>query len=142
MLETTNISVLINELLEIEHGRVQRRTSVTNAHALYVALSKCKELVQVTDEMFNIQFVNKATERHLGFKNEELKGKPISEIHQGSDYTNQIARHQGRGKEWEGSVICYRKGSEPVSVLCRVVGASINSGCVILNLIFSVLLNN
>lgn len=101
--------------------------SISNTNALYIALSKCKDLVQVTDEAFNVQFVNKATENVLGFKSEDLKGKPISDIHQSSEYHNQMIHFLNRGKEWEGAVTCIRKGGEPITLLCRVVSSSLSS---------------
>lgn len=103
------------------------RISVTNANALYIALSKCKDLIQVTDDSFNLLFVNKATENFLGIKNEDVKGKPISEIHQTTDHHNQMTYLLGRGKEWEGSVTCIRKTGEPIPLICRVVSSSLSS---------------
>ncbi|KAK6624730.1 hypothetical protein RUM44_011590 [Polyplax serrata] len=127
LIETSNVGVLVNELVEIEHSEVRPRMSISNTNALYIALSKCKDLVQVTDEAFNVQFVNKATENVLGFKSEDLKGKPISDIHQSSEYHNQMIHFLNRGKEWEGAVTCIRKGGEPITLLCRVVSSSLSS---------------
>lgn len=54
ILETTSQYVLSNELLQIEQTDVNLRASVCNAHALYTALSKCRQLVQITDDNFQV----------------------------------------------------------------------------------------
>lgn len=121
------MSVLVNELVEIEQSEVKPRTSIANAHALYVALSKCKDLVQITDENFHLQYINRASEQYFGVRNEDVKGKPIGELHQGADYQSAISHQLARGKEWEGAVTCRRKSSDPISLPCRVIGSSTSS---------------
>lgn len=117
----------MNELVSIEQNEVKPRISIANSHAMFVALSKCKDLVQITDDSFIIQYINRATELYLGFRNDEVKGKSIWEIHNGTEYQSAISHQLIRGKEWEGLMMCRRKYGESIVLPCRVVGSSVQN---------------
>lgn len=74
---------------------------------------------------FSLQFVNKISEKLLGYKTSEILGKTIAEI---VLYDNFILmeQHISKGREFEGNMNCKRKNNQMITISCRVIPFSIS----------------
>lgn len=50
MTECTHESILSNQLIGIYASEIQPRIQFASAHALYVAVDRCRDMVHVTDD--------------------------------------------------------------------------------------------
>lgn len=55
MIESTNLMVNTNELLQLKHSDIRPQAQLATTQALYAALDKCKDLVHITDETYRVQ---------------------------------------------------------------------------------------
>lgn len=118
--ESHSVGVCLNELVQLQHSEVHPRVQLATAQALYVALDKCKDLVHVTDSSHNLQYLNRASERLLGYRTEELVGHNLLEMHQ-AESVEVMMQQLHRGHEWEGWLNCKRKTGDTVSLSCRII---------------------
>ncbi|XP_046472198.1 high affinity cAMP-specific and IBMX-insensitive 3',5'-cyclic phosphodiesterase 8A isoform X2 [Neodiprion pinetum] len=120
LLECSQENLLANELVNIHASELQPRLHLAAFHALYVAVDRCRDMVHVTNDRHVVQFANKASERFLGYKPEELLGNKIMDI-VSSDNFVLMDQHLRRGREWEGNMNCKRKSSKTITINCRIV---------------------
>ncbi|CAK9826092.1 High affinity cAMP-specific and IBMX-insensitive 3',5'-cyclic phosphodiesterase 8A [Anthophora retusa] len=118
--ECSHERILINELVGIYTSALLPRTQLAAANALYVALDRCRDMVHVTNDKHIVQFVNKISEKLLGYKTSEMLGKSIAEI---VFYDNFILmeQHISKGREFEGNMNCKRKNNQMITISCRVI---------------------
>ena len=69
---------------------------------------------------FVLQFVNKASERLLGYRYEEMLGKNLAEIITCENFALMDQQLQ-RGREFEGNLNCKRKFNDTITINCRIV---------------------
>ncbi|XP_044008937.1 high affinity cAMP-specific and IBMX-insensitive 3',5'-cyclic phosphodiesterase 8 isoform X3 [Aphidius gifuensis] len=120
MTECTHESILSNQLIGIYASEIQPRMQFASAHALYVAVDRCRDMVHVTDDQHIVRFVNKASERLLGYKYEEMLGRNLSEIITCENFTLMDQQLQ-RGREFEGNMNCRRKFNDTITINCRII---------------------
>lgn len=74
----------------------------------------------LNDTLFLLQFVNRISEKLLGYKVSEILGKNIAEIVM---YDNFILmeQHISKGREFEGNMNCRRKNNQMITISCRVI---------------------
>lgn len=53
--ETANITVCLNELMQLKHSDIRPVAQYTTSQALYAALDKCKDIVVITDDISRLQ---------------------------------------------------------------------------------------
>ncbi|XP_017795961.1 PREDICTED: high affinity cAMP-specific and IBMX-insensitive 3',5'-cyclic phosphodiesterase 8A-like isoform X2 [Habropoda laboriosa] len=120
LMECSHERILINELVGIYTSALLPRTQLAAANALYLALDRCRDMVHVTNDKHIVQFVNKISEKLLGYKTSEILGKSIAEI---VFYDNFILmeQHISKGREFEGNMNCKRKNNQMITISCRVI---------------------
>ncbi|XP_043517102.1 high affinity cAMP-specific and IBMX-insensitive 3',5'-cyclic phosphodiesterase 8 isoform X1 [Frieseomelitta varia] len=125
LMECSHERILINELVGIYASALVPRTQLAAANALYLALDRCRDMVHVTNDKHIVQFVNKISEKLLGYKTSEILGKSITDI---VIYDNFILmeQHISKGREFEGNMNCKRKDNQTITISCRVIPYSIS----------------
>lgn len=125
LMECSHERILINELVGIYASALVPRTQLAAANALYLALDRCRDMVHVTNDKHIVQFVNKISEKLLGYKTSEILGKSITDI---VIYDNFILmeQHISKGREFEGNMNCKRKNNQTITISCRVIPYSIS----------------
>ncbi|XP_071862597.1 phosphodiesterase 8 isoform X2 [Bombus fervidus] len=125
LMECSHERLLINELVGIYTSALLPRTQLAAANALYVALDRCRDMVHVTNDKHIVQFVNKISEKLLGYKTSEILGKSIADI---VVYDNFVLmeQHISKGREFEGNMNCKRKNNQMITISCRVIPFSIS----------------
>ncbi|XP_032689569.1 high affinity cAMP-specific and IBMX-insensitive 3',5'-cyclic phosphodiesterase 8 isoform X2 [Odontomachus brunneus] len=120
MIECSHEGILINELVGIYTSSLLPRTQLAAAHALYLALDRCRDMVHVTNDKNVVQFQNKVSEKLLGYTTEEMMGRNLSEI---VFYENFALMEQqlSKGREFEGNMNCKRKNNQMITINCRII---------------------
>ncbi|XP_077269546.1 phosphodiesterase 8 isoform X2 [Temnothorax americanus] len=120
LIECSHEGILINELVGIYTSSLLPRTQLAAAHALYLALDRCRDMVHVTNDKNIVQFLNKVSEKLLGYKTEEMMGRNLSEI---VFYENSALMEQqlAKGREFEGNMNCKRKNNQMITINCRII---------------------
>ncbi|XP_046403889.1 high affinity cAMP-specific and IBMX-insensitive 3',5'-cyclic phosphodiesterase 8-like [Ischnura elegans] len=124
LVETTSVGACMAEITQAEHCDVSLKQQLATANTLLVALNKCREIIHVTDASHQIQYVNRASERLIGYRLEEARGKCL--LQRGSEdevMTQQLLK----GHSWEGSVACSRQTGDSVTLNCRIVPVAVSS---------------
>ncbi|XP_053999390.1 LOW QUALITY PROTEIN: high affinity cAMP-specific and IBMX-insensitive 3',5'-cyclic phosphodiesterase 8-like [Hylaeus anthracinus] len=120
LMECSHEGILINELVGIYTSALLPRTQLAAASALYVALDRCRDMVHVTNDKHIVQYVNRISEKLLGYKTSEMLGKNIGEI---VYYENFVLMEQqiSKGREFEGNMNCRRENNRMITINCRVI---------------------
>ncbi|XP_011684363.1 PREDICTED: high affinity cAMP-specific and IBMX-insensitive 3',5'-cyclic phosphodiesterase 8A isoform X1 [Wasmannia auropunctata] len=120
LMECSHEGILINELVGIYTSSLLPKTQLAAAHALYLALDRCRDMVHVTNDKNIVQFLNKVSEKLLGYKTEEMMGINLSEI---VYYENSALMEQqlSKGREFEGNMNCKRKNNQMITINCRII---------------------
>ncbi|CAG2101685.1 unnamed protein product, partial [Medioppia subpectinata] len=102
LLESCNLGVCLNELVQLEHNDIAIQCKLKASHALFTALDSCKDGVIVTGPNHDIQYVNQSIEKLLGFRYEEMIGKNAYDLHRSdsfkTDIVDSINMHMNKGK--------------------------------------------
>lgn len=120
LMECSHEGILINELVGIYTSSVLPKTQLAAAHALYLALDRCHDMVHITNERNIVQFLNKVSEKLLGYKAEELVGRNISEIVYYENFSL-MEQQLSKGREFEGNMNCKRKNNQMIMINCRII---------------------
>ncbi|XP_012277086.1 high affinity cAMP-specific and IBMX-insensitive 3',5'-cyclic phosphodiesterase 8 isoform X2 [Orussus abietinus] len=120
MTECSHEGILVNEMVGIYSSEVQPRNQLSAIHTLYLAVDRCRDMVQVTNDRHTVQFVNKASEKLLGHKVDEMVGKDLTDIVTCENFVLMDQQLQ-RGREFEGNMTCKRKGNDTITINCRIV---------------------
>ncbi|XP_056636581.1 high affinity cAMP-specific and IBMX-insensitive 3',5'-cyclic phosphodiesterase 8 isoform X2 [Diorhabda sublineata] len=122
MVETTNVVACLNELILLRHSDIRPLAQHTTTQGLYSALDKCRDLVIVTDDTYKLQYINRACEKQLGVRQEEILGKTLQDqIASDPIQINSMASSLLRGKEWSGPVTLKKKPLDNVLSSCKAV---------------------
>ncbi|KAL1429882.1 hypothetical protein MTO96_015388 [Rhipicephalus appendiculatus] len=79
--ETCSHGVCLNEMIQIEHNDLANLRKLEASEALFSALHFTRDGVIVTGPSHDIQFMNHAAERLVGYTAEELLGENAQELH-------------------------------------------------------------
>ncbi|XP_018307172.1 high affinity cAMP-specific and IBMX-insensitive 3',5'-cyclic phosphodiesterase 8A isoform X2 [Mycetomoellerius zeteki] len=120
LMECSHESILINELVGIYTSSLLPRTQLAAAHALYLALDRCRDMVHVTNDKNIVQFLNKVSEKLLGYKVEEMMGRNLSEIVYYENFPL-MEQQLSKGREFEGNMNCKRKNNQMITINCRII---------------------
>ncbi|XP_069963993.1 high affinity cAMP-specific and IBMX-insensitive 3',5'-cyclic phosphodiesterase 8 isoform X2 [Bactrocera oleae] len=117
--ETTNLSICNIELKQILHSIVRPHNVMSTQQALYTALHRLKEVILITDNHLRIQYANRAAERLLNMRLDEIISKPLADIFISDVSTIMI--HGRKNKEFDEILTVRRKGQEDVAMHVRVI---------------------
>ncbi|XP_011181542.3 high affinity cAMP-specific and IBMX-insensitive 3',5'-cyclic phosphodiesterase 8 isoform X1 [Zeugodacus cucurbitae] len=117
--ETTNLSMCNIELKQILHSIVRPHNVMSTQQALYTALHRLKEVILITDNHLRIQYANRAAERLLNMRMDEIISKPLADIFISDVSTIMI--HGRKNKEFDEILTVRRKGQEDVAMHVRVI---------------------
>ncbi|XP_076237354.1 phosphodiesterase 8 [Calliopsis andreniformis] len=120
LMECSHEGILINELVGIYASALLPRTQLAAASALYLALDRCRDMVHVTNDKHIVQFVNKISEKLLGYKTSEMLGKNIGEIIYYENFSL-MEQQISKGREFEGNMNCKRQNNQMITINCRVI---------------------
>lgn len=67
-----------------------------------------------------LQFLNKVSEKLLGYKTEELVGRNLGEIVHYENFTL-MEQQLSKGREFEGNMNCKRKNNQMITINCRII---------------------
>ncbi|PSN58085.1 High affinity cAMP-specific and IBMX-insensitive 3' [Blattella germanica] len=111
--ETSCLSQCMNELLQLYTSDVEPRVQLATSQAVYLALDKSTDVVHITDENLNIQYMNRSSERFLGYTIKDVFGKPLLD-NNSVDNKELMVQQLQRGREWEGLITWKRKLGEAI----------------------------
>ncbi|XP_053964942.1 high affinity cAMP-specific and IBMX-insensitive 3',5'-cyclic phosphodiesterase 8 isoform X2 [Anastrepha ludens] len=117
--ETTNLSMCSIELKQILHSIVRPHNVMSTQQALYTALHRLKEVILITDNHLRIQYANRAAERLLNMRLDEIISKPLTDIFI-TDVSSFMMQSR-KNKEFDEILTVRRKGQEDVSMHIRVI---------------------
>ncbi|XP_074649717.1 high affinity cAMP-specific and IBMX-insensitive 3',5'-cyclic phosphodiesterase 8B-like [Tubulanus polymorphus] len=124
-LENTNIGTCINELLTLEHNDVLTQRKLQAGIALFTALEHVSDAIEITNQDLEIEFVNPAHEKMLGFTSDEVVGKDVRQLptsdRNSDDLLETIMSQIKKGKPWRGSYFAKRKNSENLQHNCHII---------------------
>jgi len=89
-LETYSLGICLNELVQLEHNEISAQFKLKAAQALFAALDNCRDGIILTGPNNDIQFVNHAIEKLLGFRAEDMIGKNAQDLHKTDNYKSEI----------------------------------------------------
>jgi PAS domain-containing protein len=90
LLETYSLGICLNELVQLEHNEISIQCKLKAAHALFYALDCCKDGIIVTGPNHDIQYVNHATEKLLGFRLDDILGKSAHDLQRSDSFKTDI----------------------------------------------------
>ncbi|XP_017488576.1 PREDICTED: high affinity cAMP-specific and IBMX-insensitive 3',5'-cyclic phosphodiesterase 8A isoform X3 [Rhagoletis zephyria] len=117
--ETTNLSMCSIELKQVLHSIVRPHNVMSTQQALYTALHRLKEVILITDNHLRIQYANRAAERLLNMRLDEIISKPLTDIFITDVST--FMMHTRKNKEFDEILTVRRKGQEDVPMHVRVI---------------------
>ncbi|ESO88093.1 hypothetical protein LOTGIDRAFT_126656, partial [Lottia gigantea] len=124
-IETSNVGCCINEFLQLEYGEIRSQLKLRACGALFTALDNVNDLVEITNQDHEIQYVNHGFERLTGYTSEEVYNKDSRELSKNDknkpDLHETITDQVKKGKTWEGSYYTRRKSGDVFPSFCRVI---------------------
>ncbi|XP_064608672.1 high affinity cAMP-specific and IBMX-insensitive 3',5'-cyclic phosphodiesterase 8B-like isoform X2 [Liolophura sinensis] len=122
--ENANVGACMNELLFIEHGEARSQLKLQACSALFTALEHTSDSVEITNEDHEIQYINPAHERLLGYRADEILGKDAQDFSQSDknkpDLQETINGQLRKGKVWSGLCYVRRKSGECLQQHCHI----------------------
>ncbi|CAO1311194.1 unnamed protein product [Diamesa hyperborea] len=110
-MESPHVSICSSELRQIQHSLIRPQNVLATQQVLYTALHRARDTMIITDETLRIQYTNKATERMLGMKIDEIVGRPLQDI-VNSD-VSMLLSQTNKMKEFDGTLTFNRKMHDP-----------------------------
>lgn len=122
IIESPHVSICSSELRQIQHSLVRPQNVISTQQALYTALHRSREAVIITDDSLRAQYANRASEKVLNMKLDEIVGRSLSDLVT-ADISN-ILSHTTRHKDYEGFISTRRKSQETLHIHVRAVPVS------------------
>ncbi|CAO2614011.1 High affinity cAMP-specific and IBMX-insensitive 3',5'-cyclic phosphodiesterase 8A [Lemmus lemmus] len=79
-IENPNLMACYNELLQLAFGEVRSQLKLRACNAVFTALEKSQEAIEITSEDHIIQYANPAFETTMGYQSGELIGKELAHV--------------------------------------------------------------
>lgn len=122
IIESPHVSICSSELRQIQHSLVRPQNVISTQQALYTALHRSREAIVITDDALRTQYANRASERVLNMKLDEIVGRPLGDL-VAADISN-IVSQTSRHKDYEGYISTRRKSQETLHIHVRAVPVS------------------
>lgn len=130
--ETCSLGVCLNEMIQLEHNDLVNLWKLRASEALFSALHFARDGVIVTGPAHEIQFMNRAAEKLVGYSVEEMLGVDAQELHRTdslkADVATSIYTQLKKGKEWEGTLFHKRKSGECIPMWSKIAPVEIHTG--------------
>lgn len=130
--ETCSLGVCLNEMIQIEHNDLISLWKLRASEALFSALHYTRDGVIVTGASHEIQYMNRAAEKLVGYSVEEMLGVDAQELHRTdslkTDVASNINMQLKKGKEWEGTLFHKRKSGECIPMWSKIAPVEIHTG--------------
>ncbi|XP_049270268.1 high affinity cAMP-specific and IBMX-insensitive 3',5'-cyclic phosphodiesterase 8B [Rhipicephalus sanguineus] len=124
MLETSSPIACLNEIVQIEHNDLAQSWKLMASEALFSALHYVRDGVIITGPTHEIQFMNRAAEKLVGYSVEEMLGEDARELQRNDSLKGDVAANIRAQLEkdcaWEGSLFHRRKTGECVPVWSKI----------------------
>ncbi|CRK86262.1 CLUMA_CG000166, isoform A [Clunio marinus] len=117
IIESPHVSVCCSELRQIQHSLIRPQNVIASQQALYSALHHVKDTIIITDYALRIQYANKTIERILGYKIDEIVGRPLQDLIN-SDVSLLLSQ-TNRLKEYDGVITFNRKAQDQIIIHVR-----------------------
>ncbi|RZB41067.1 high affinity cAMP-specific and IBMX-insensitive 3',5'-cyclic phosphodiesterase 8A, partial [Asbolus verrucosus] len=125
VVENTNLIYAVNEMIQVKHSDMQPMAQHATCQSVYAALDKCKDVVVITDDSFKVQYANRACEKYLNIRSDEVLGRTLQEqLAYDNLQITTMASSLLRGREWNGNFTLKKKNQEPLSTSCRAIPIS------------------
>ncbi|XP_044734940.1 high affinity cAMP-specific and IBMX-insensitive 3',5'-cyclic phosphodiesterase 8 isoform X2 [Chrysoperla carnea] len=121
IIETTNLTLWTNELLQLKVSEVRPYAQFTTSQALYAALYKSRDVVYITDNVSRIQYMNRSGEKVTMYRQDELIGKSFEFLINTESLANfqQMHNNLSKNREWEGSLVIKRKNLDSITLYTK-----------------------
>ncbi|KAG0430227.1 hypothetical protein HPB47_022864, partial [Ixodes persulcatus] len=123
---------VLNEMIQIEHNDLINLWKLRASEALFSALHIARDGVIITGSGHEIQFMNRAAEKLVGYSVEEMLGVNAQELHRTdslkTDVVQTISTQLKKGKEWEGTLFHKRKSGECIPMWSKIAPVEIHTG--------------
>ncbi|KAH7966381.1 hypothetical protein HPB49_015714 [Dermacentor silvarum] len=130
--ETCSLGVCLNEMIQIEHNDLINLWKLRASEALFSALHYARDGVIVTGASHEIQYMNRAAEKLVGYSVEEMLGVDAQELHRTDSLKAEVAAtictQLKKGKEWEGTLFHKRKSGECIPMWSKIAPVEIHTG--------------
>ncbi|XP_055629005.1 high affinity cAMP-specific and IBMX-insensitive 3',5'-cyclic phosphodiesterase 8 [Toxorhynchites rutilus septentrionalis] len=122
IIESPHVSICSSELRQIQHSLVRPQNVISTQQALYTALQRSREAIIITDDSLRTQYANRASEKILNMKADEIVGRSFSDFV--STDISSILSHTSRHKNYEGFISTRRKSQDTLHVHVRAIPVS------------------
>ncbi|XP_055604529.1 high affinity cAMP-specific and IBMX-insensitive 3',5'-cyclic phosphodiesterase 8 isoform X2 [Uranotaenia lowii] len=122
IIESPHVSICCSELRQIQHSMVRPQHVISTQQALFTALHRSREAIIVTDDSLRTQYANRASERLLGMKLDEIVGRSFNELV--AVDINSILSQVTRNKDYDGFISTRRKSQDTLNIHVRAVPVS------------------
>ncbi|CAN8005229.1 unnamed protein product, partial [Ixodes hexagonus] len=130
--ETCSLGLCLNEMIQIEHNDLINLWKLRASEALFSALHFSRDGVIITGAGHDIQFMNRAAEKLVGYSVEEMLGVNAQDLHRTDslkpDVVHTISMQLKKGKEWEGTLFHKRKSGECIPMWSKIAPVEIHAG--------------
>ncbi|XP_059082020.1 high affinity cAMP-specific and IBMX-insensitive 3',5'-cyclic phosphodiesterase 8A-like isoform X2 [Tigriopus californicus] len=143
LLDSSSRGYWLNELAWILRNDCENALKSQCFETMLSALNNCRDIVQITDDENKLMFSNLASERVLGFKDDDVKDRSLWELQTISGlaensmtekestllmHGSEIVRQKlDLGKSWDGFLSCKRKTGDFIQLETRAIPISIVS---------------
>ncbi|XP_055309004.1 high affinity cAMP-specific and IBMX-insensitive 3',5'-cyclic phosphodiesterase 8 [Sitodiplosis mosellana] len=119
LMESQLLPVYISKLREIQYA-VRQQSIIATQQVLYASLNANHEPIIITDDVFRIQYANKAAERLFDVKVEEILSRPLVDVtHLNETEVQCINVAASTSAEFDLKLSVKRKSSDAQSVNCH-----------------------
>ncbi|KAK7798878.1 hypothetical protein U0070_014255 [Myodes glareolus] len=123
-IENPNLMACYNELLQLAFGEVQSQLKLRACNAVFTALEKSQEAIEITSEDHIIQYANPAFETTMGYQSGELIGKELAKVpinEKKGDLLDAINSCIRIGKEWQGVYHTEKKNGDNIQQNVKII---------------------
>ncbi|CAO2614008.1 High affinity cAMP-specific and IBMX-insensitive 3',5'-cyclic phosphodiesterase 8A [Lemmus lemmus] len=123
-IENPNLMACYNELLQLAFGEVRSQLKLRACNAVFTALEKSQEAIEITSEDHIIQYANPAFETTMGYQSGELIGKELAHVpinEKKGDLLDAINSCITIGKEWQGVYHTEKKNGDNIQQNVKII---------------------
>lgn len=123
-IENPSLMACYNELLQLAFGEVRSQLKLRACNAVFTALEKSQEAIEITSEAHIIQYANPAFETTMGYQSDELIGKELAQVpinEKKGDLLDAINSCIMIGKEWQGVYHTEKKNGDNIQQNVKII---------------------